>query len=164
MFQKVTTFEVPGVFIGCYAVEATLQSNLASFYNQSWVIEFRTAIQFETYSPVSVKTTALNASLDSQYNLTTPIMNMLQKMMMEKWDTNVNYSAYYEQCHPTECKYTYIVKYDLVYIITTMIGLVGGLTTILQLIIPRAVKLSRRALLALKSRRIRIQVNPTLVS
>jgi hypothetical protein len=125
-------------------VEATLQSNLASIYNQSWIDDFRTKIQFDFYNPIYVRTTALNSSLPSQYNITTPINTMVQKMMAEHRYTDVNYSAYYEQWNPMECKYTYVIKYDLVYIVTTIIGLIGGLVTVLQLVVPRAVKLLRQ--------------------
>ena len=138
------TYLIPGFFIGCYIIEATLQSNLASFYNQTWIDEFREKINFDYISPFPFYTTALNASRNSQYNVTTSINNMMKKMMTESWYTHINYSAYFEQCHPIECKYTYVIKYDLVYIISTIIGLIGGLDTIFRFVIPRAVKLIRR--------------------
>ena len=46
----------------------------------------------------SFTTTALDIDLPSQYNITTPISVIVENMMTESWDTNVNYSAYYEQC------------------------------------------------------------------
>jgi hypothetical protein len=154
-------YSIPGFFVGCYVVEATLQSNLASLYNQSWIDDFRTKIQFDFYNPIYVRTTALNSSLNSQYNMTTPINIMVQKMMTEPWYTNVNYSAYYEQCNPIECKYTYMIKYDLVYIFTTIIGLIGGLITIFQLVIPRAVKLIRQCWFN-RRRHPRVQIFPAI--
>jgi hypothetical protein len=141
---KTLLYTLPGFLIGCYMVEATLKSNLSPLYNQSWIDDFRARIQFDDYNSVPVNTTALNSSLNSQYNMTTPINVMMENMMTEPWYTYVNYSAYYEQCHPTECKYTYVVKFDIVYIVTTIIALIGGLVTILQLVIPRAVKLIRQ--------------------
>jgi hypothetical protein len=118
--------------------------NSRILYNQTWIDEFLTVVQFDIYAPVPFNTTALNSSLDSQYNITTPINIMMQNMMTEPWSTYVNYSAYYEQCHPIECKYTYIVKHDIVYMITIIIGMIGGLVTILQFAIPYAVKLIRK--------------------
>ncbi|CAF3892210.1 unnamed protein product [Rotaria sordida] len=135
---------IPGFFIGCYIVEATLKSNLASLYNQTWIDEFRARILYDYFNSIPFITKALNASYNSQFNLTTPIYIILQKMMIESWHTQINYSAYYEQCHPIECQYSYIVKSDVLYMVTTIIGLIGGLVTILQLVIPRAVKLIRR--------------------
>ncbi len=72
----------------------------------------------------------------------------MQNMMTELWFKYINYSAYYEQCQPVECTYTYIVKYDAIYIITIITGLIDGLATIYQLVIPRAIRLIRRCCLA----------------
>jgi hypothetical protein len=125
-------------------VEATLKSNIAALYNQSWLDDFLVEIGFYNYTSLSFHTTALNASLVSQYNTTTPIITIMQKLMTEPWHTNVNYSAYYEQCQPTACKYTYVVDHNTIYIVTTIIGLIGGLVTISQFFIPRVVELLRK--------------------
>jgi hypothetical protein len=91
-------YAIPGIFIGCYMVEAALQSNLVFLYNQSQINEFREIIKFNYYSPVPFNTTALNASRNRQYNQTTLISIMMQNMMTELWFKYINYSAYYEQC------------------------------------------------------------------
>jgi hypothetical protein len=141
---KILYYSIPSFFIGCYMVEATLKSNLAALYNQSWLDDFLKTIAFYNFTSDTFNVTALNASLHSQYNTTTPINTIMQNLMIESWNTDVNYSAYYEQCHPNECKYTYIVNHDVIYIVTTIIGLIGGLVTIFQLVIPRAVKLIQK--------------------
>jgi hypothetical protein len=108
------------------------------------VDDFRLHLQSYYFNPIPFNATALNASLDSRYNMTTPISDMMQNMMTESWIRYANYSAYYDQCHPIECKYTYIMKYDVIYIITTIIGLIGGLVTVFQFVIPPVVKFIRR--------------------
>ncbi|CAF1096560.1 unnamed protein product [Adineta ricciae] len=135
---------IPGFVVGCSMIEATLQSNLISLYNQTWIDEFREKIEFDNKNPIPFYTRALNASRNSQYNITTSINDMMIKMMTESWYTHVNYSTYFEQCHPIECKYTYVIKYDFVYIISTIIGLIGGLDIIFRFGIPRTIKLIRR--------------------
>ena len=145
--NEMLLYSIPGIYIGCYMVEATLKSNLAFLYNQSQIDEFRQLIQFNEYSPIEFNTTALNESVSSLYNLTTPIYVMMQKMMTESWYKYINYTAYYEQCHPDQCKYTYNVKFDTIYIITTITGLIGGLVTVYQLIIPYAIKFIRQYVL-----------------
>ncbi|CAF1247447.1 unnamed protein product [Didymodactylos carnosus] len=47
-------------------------------------------------------------------------------------------------CAPQECTYTYSGHNNVVYIVTTIIGLVGGLTKVLQVIIPPIVKFVRK--------------------
>ena len=152
-------YPTPGFFVGCQMVEATLKSNLAILYNQSWINEFRSQILFDYYNPFPFETTALNVSIDSQYNLTTSIQVMVDNLMVEDWYPSVNYSAYYKACSPIECKYSYVVKYDIIYIITTIIGLIGGLVTVFQIVVPRAVRLIRRCWLK-RHRRTMIQVIP----
>ncbi|CAF1255155.1 unnamed protein product, partial [Adineta steineri] len=49
--------------------------------------------------------------------------------------------GYYNECQPSKCSYSYETKNSAIYIITTVIGLVGGLITVLKLIVPRAVRL-----------------------
>ncbi|UJR09754.1 hypothetical protein I4U23_013981 [Adineta vaga] len=117
-------FSIPGFYLGCYIVEGTLKSNLASLYNQTWINQFSSFISF------NATTNVLDASWASQYNQTTPIETLMKKLMPEPYYTFINYSSYFEQCHSVECRYTYTKKYDLIYIITTLIGIVGGLITI----------------------------------
>ncbi|CAF4581566.1 unnamed protein product, partial [Rotaria sp. Silwood2] len=54
-------YEIPGIYVGCYMVEATLKSSLAFLYNQSEIDKFREIIQFDLYSHIQWPTTALNA-------------------------------------------------------------------------------------------------------
>ena len=164
VFYKVSNdkmpYVIPGFFVGCQVVEATLKSNLHILYNQSWIGEYRAKIGFDNVNPDPFSTVALDSSLRSRYNMTTPIRMMVEKMMIEDWHSFINYSAYYDQCHPVECKYTYVVKYDIIYTITTIIGLIGGLLTIFQFLIPLLVKLIRRYSFK-RRRQIRIQLVST---
>ncbi|CAF1580352.1 unnamed protein product, partial [Didymodactylos carnosus] len=47
-------------------------------------------------------------------------------------------------CAPQECTYTYSGHNNVVYIVTTVIGLIGGLTKVLQVIIPPIVEFVRK--------------------
>ena len=144
--QTTPVFKVQGFMVGCYIVEATLQSTLQLLYSQTSIDDLLRQVQFDHDASVLINTTALNASLLSQYNSTTPVSVIVQKLMTESWFKDVNYSAYYGTCHPIECKYTYTNKYDVLYIVTTIIGLIGGLTTILQTIVPKVIKLRENCL------------------
>ncbi|CAF1102361.1 unnamed protein product [Didymodactylos carnosus] len=64
--------------------------------------------------------------------------------MVEEWNSNASFSSYYKQCAPQECTYTYSGHNNVVYIVTTIIGLVGGLTKVLQVIIPPTVEFVRK--------------------
>jgi hypothetical protein len=54
------------------------------------------------------------------------------------------YESYYNECQPTQCTYRIETRNDLIYIVTTLFGIVGGLITVLKLVVPRLVKLVRK--------------------
>ena len=132
-------YPTPQLYYGCSIIDALLQSNLAFLYDQYWIHEVRQLVEFDWTDELNLTTSALNASLPSRYNPNTSLSGIVENMMTEEWSTYVNYSAYYEQCRPIVCRYTYEEKYDAIYIITTVIGLIGGVVTILQLGVPTLV-------------------------
>jgi hypothetical protein len=64
--------------------------------------------------------------------------------MIEKWNAPSIFERYYNECQPTNCTYSFEKRNDLIYIATTLFGIAGGLTTVLELVIPRLVKLIRK--------------------
>lgn len=118
---------VPGMYIGCYLIEATLQSTLECLYNKTcldMITSHVTSSHAINWMPLT--------SMRSQYSVNTTIQIMLDQLMVEKWNWSINYNSYYAQCQPYECMYTYESKNDAIYIVTTVLGLVGGLTTALS--------------------------------
>jgi hypothetical protein len=83
---------------------------------------------------------ALNSSLPTNYSVTSTIQQLLDGLMVENWNVSLTYESYYNACQPIECIYTYETRNGVVYIITTIIGLVGGLITVLKVLVPALVK------------------------
>jgi hypothetical protein len=133
-------FTVPGFYTGCYAVEALLQSTLQCFYNQTCIDQLLLYLG----SPSSMNITALQSSMPSRYFENSTIQDLLDQLMVEQWNSSSIYDNYYDECQPAQCIYTYQTRNDLIYIITTLIGLVGGLITVLKLVVPRVVTFVRR--------------------
>ena len=59
-------------------------------------------------------------------------------------DSSIMYNRYYNECQPIQCTYSYKTRNDLILIITALVGLVGGLTTSLKIVVPRLVKMIRK--------------------
>ncbi|CAF1562192.1 unnamed protein product [Adineta steineri] len=137
---NVTLFDVPGLYIGCYVIEALLQSTLQCFYDQNCIDELQ--VYLTTASPMNA--TALDPSLSSQYSENSTIENLLNSLMIEEWNSTQIYDRYYDECQPIECTYTIKTRNSIIYIITTMFGIVGGLITVLKLVVPRVVKFIRK--------------------
>ena len=135
-----TFFDVPGLFTGCYVIEALLQSNLQCFYEQTCIDKLQTYLS----NASAVNATALGSSLLRQYFPNTTIENILYQLMIEEWNSTRLYHQYYNECQPKQCSYTIERRKSIVYIISKMFGIVGGLITILRCIIPRLVKFVRK--------------------
>ena len=133
-------FVVLGFFTGCLLVEAMRQSNLQCLYNQTCL----NLIKNYTRPSVPYNTIALSISVPSRYNISTNISQMLANLMVESWIENISYSAYYHQCRPVQCTYKTVGRNNAIYIITTLIGLFGGLYKALYFLTPIAVKIVRR--------------------
>ncbi|CAF3998401.1 unnamed protein product [Adineta steineri] len=131
-------YSLPGMYAGCFVVEALLQSNLICLYNQSCIDDLRYALNA---SATNLTTTALDLTLPTQYQLNTSINDILSKLMVEQWINTTSHRDYYNQCNPIQCQYSYVGKNDFITVITTIIGLVGGLNTILRFVTPRLIKI-----------------------
>jgi hypothetical protein len=134
-------FTIPGLFKGCYLVEAVRQSSLECFYQASCIAMIELFLQ----PPISLNKTIspLDSSIESRFNVSSTIDQLISKVMAEKWNKNISHAQYFTQCKVLSCTYSFISKFNIAYIITTLIALVGGLTKVLRLIIPRVVKFIR---------------------
>ncbi|CAF3741606.1 unnamed protein product [Adineta steineri] len=133
-------FVVPGLFDGCYIVKALLQSTLECFYSQTCIIQLQSHYNYN--STMNIK--SLNASSKTKYSVHSTVQHLLNQLMIEEWNANDKYENYYNKCQPIECSYSYETRNGIVYIITALLGLVGGLITVLKIVVPNLVKFIRR--------------------
>ncbi|UJR24147.1 hypothetical protein I4U23_027113 [Adineta vaga] len=124
---------IDGWKAGCWPLESLLFSTLESFYNETI---FNTIV-YNINSSVSINYfRTLNISIRSNFNRNTTIQNLVDQFFIENWLKTLNYSSYFSQCQPQFCQYTINHRAELIYIITSLLGLYGGLSTVLHLIIP----------------------------
>jgi hypothetical protein len=90
---------------------------------------------------LQVHAVALDSSLRSNYSESSTIQELVNNLMVEEWNTSLMYQHYYDECQPRQCTYTIKTKNELIYIATTLFGIAGGLTTVLELVVPRLVQL-----------------------
>jgi hypothetical protein len=110
-------------------VEALLQSDLRCFYDDLCLQQLMDSLQ------LSSNTTSLSNST-SIYQVTTILQEILSNLMIEQWNTQTSYEDYFNQCQPNECLATYVHRGNIPYIITTMTGLIGGLTKVYKFVVP----------------------------
>ncbi|CAF0788979.1 unnamed protein product [Adineta steineri] len=138
LLNDTSLFSLSGFYTGCYIIESLLQSNLKCFYNQTCINKLQSYFQTSSFMNV----TALNISLSAQFFENSTIADVLDQLMVEEWINSSIYDNYYSECQPSGCSYTVTTKNNAIYIITTLIGLVGGLITVLKFVVPNLVKLS----------------------
>jgi hypothetical protein len=120
-----------GFVIGCTAVESVLQSTLECLFDWSCLENIRTYIPSSNISGIY----PLNTS-QTKFAPNTSIQTIIDALFIEKWSTEYSFSNYFEQCAPVFCTYTLEELNNVLYVITKLLGLYGGLTAALRLCIP----------------------------
>ena len=130
---------MPGFYQGCFIVAGLRNSHLECLYNATCLEELDLYLE----SAVPLNVTPLDASLLIHFSVDTTMGSIIEELMVDEWQGSDNFARYYNACRPNECTYTIIGRDSAVGIATTVIGLIGGLITILKLTIPRLVRFVR---------------------
>jgi hypothetical protein len=136
-----------GWYVACWPVESLLLSTLEIFYNETTLKNIITNVNASI--PLDCFT-VLNASVGSRFSRSSSLNILADELFIENWTKILNYTSYFEQCQPQSCLYDINERAQILYIITSLLGLYGGLTVVLGLIIPYVVtfvfnRLERRA-------------------
>ncbi|CAF1641592.1 unnamed protein product, partial [Adineta ricciae] len=124
---------IDGWKVGCWPLESLLSSTLQSFYNQ---IMFNTIVYNFNSSILINHFQALNVSIKSHFSPNDTIEFLVKQLFIEDWSKSFKYSSYFSQCRPKLCEYVINNRPKLIYIITSLLGFYGGLSTVLHFIIP----------------------------
>lgn len=112
---------LPGLYRGCLSTSAMLRSTLECFYNSSCIKQLQS--YFNTTSTTQFSASHLSSS--SRYATNSTVQEIVDQLMVEGWNWSATYEAYYQQCQPSRCTYALITRNDVLYIVTTLFGLVG---------------------------------------
>ncbi|UJR18254.1 hypothetical protein I4U23_005157 [Adineta vaga] len=135
---------VPGFLVGCHPLESLLQSTLECLYNETCINRLINTNKSSnrTIRPLNSKLSSPNVTVQSLVNV----------LMVAKWKSDITYEPYYSTCAPLSCTYVVNQQTNLIYIITSVIGLYGGLSVVLQLIAPVLVKIARYLIMCRRQR------------
>ena len=133
------TYNISGMFQAWFPLQSLLVSTLECFYNDTCLSQIIKYIN-TTVSPINF-TTLKSPSLslnNSQYD---KIELLANNLFIQSWINESSFESYFNHCYPLTCQYTYESRLNFIYIVTTIIGLIGGVNVFLRLILPHAVKL-----------------------
>ena len=125
--------EVAGFVVGCLPLETFLQSTFECLYNQSCVELMSTSIN-------ALNVPRALVANRSRFTPSLPANRLVEEMFIESWSLNISYANFFRQCAPVACSYKLIERYNILYVVTTIVGLYGGLTVLLKLVVPLGVR------------------------
>ncbi|CAF0949105.1 unnamed protein product [Adineta steineri] len=136
--QKTENFS--GLVIGCLPVYGLRLSTLECFYNSTCLQRLATFLNSsDDPSPLnsSYVLPPLNISLYSRFTpiSSTTIGTLIDELFIETWYNTSNYSSYFSSCAPLTCHYSYEKRNSVLYMITTYLGLFGGLAVGLKYVV-----------------------------
>ena len=130
---------IPGLNSGCFPLNSLFLSTLECFYDQSCIqmlLDWRLFEVEHIYYPINLTLTALNQSIPSQYFPRTSIYTIVAHMFIEEWNVTGYPNRHYQLCQPQYCSYTWSGRFDLISIVTYVLGLLGGLSVMLKILTP----------------------------
>ena len=133
---------MPGFYRGCLILEIVRRSDLRCFFNQTCLDDFQAHLEIDQFLAL----TQLDPSNLLEFDADTTLGVIFDAMMVDQWNRDIDHASYFDLCHPKECLYTVASRNSWVIIVTSLLGLVGGLATALKLIVPRVVWLIRSSL------------------
>lgn len=128
-------YNMSNMFVGCFPILSVLQSSLECMFDQICFDLLLTQMKKLLTSARQLNISILQSN-STRFSPKTLIGDMVNEMMIETWNENINYSKYYIQCAPKHCSYFDTSRNEAIYVFTTMIGLFGGLSVALTIIVP----------------------------
>ncbi|CAF4305567.1 unnamed protein product [Rotaria socialis] len=133
--------KIDGISSVCNVVDITLDMSLTCWYEASCFEPFRLVL-FSQFVRGPINILLLDPTQPIRFwPQSQSLRRVYNNMMIEIFNSSVSYEAFYETCHPLYCTFTYTEHAHIIVIITTLIGLFGGLNVILRLLSRFLVKL-----------------------
>ena len=144
-------FDTYGIRVGCSIVDGVLQSSLSCWYNLTCMDRIREVFS-QVVFPITQNVTMLDSTVASKFPPTVPIQLIYDQVMVERWHHTASFENFFRECNPPYCLYSYSERSSLLYTVTVILGLVGGLNVILRLICPMIVRIFLTCITRINSR------------
>ena len=145
---------IDGLVRGCNLVDALLASSLVCFYSLECFSSLidkmpygggQVYYKYLDYFAPNYLHRLLNET-GSKYRSNETLLTIVNELFIDKWLTNVSFDFYYSSCALKQCSYTFIKRFDLIYMLTIFISTFGGLAKIWYFIIPYLTQTGKKLL------------------
>jgi hypothetical protein len=135
----------PGIIKGCVNLDDIFLSDLRCFFDQTCLDTLLSLFNYDLPSrpalPEATRTMrALSTEIPSRFSPIDMFRTICEALMIEEWIIQRDFDRYYAECAPASCSYSYSQRLDIVYMVTTIVALFGGLVVMLPLLVPIGVK------------------------
>ena len=117
---------VPGMIADCLIVDSVLASTLECYYNRMCV----SLLHRENITNV----VPLSITLNKHFLSNSSIETLVNELMIDNLSIEISFDLFYSECNPSYCSYTYSHRFDVLFVITSVVGTVGGLSSLLSLV------------------------------
>ncbi|CAF1638048.1 unnamed protein product, partial [Adineta ricciae] len=138
--------ELPGATLGCYFIDSTLFSTLECFYLRSPCFKFIKQVLSSEYAssilkPWSDVRPLIYDAKFSRFPPNTPISFLVEKAMIESWNSSIIYEQYFDACAPKYCTYSIeILAKTFTEVLIIAVSMLSGISVILRYITSYLVK------------------------
>ena len=148
---------IPGVVRSCVDLESILKSDFSCFFNQTClnILLSMYNVDMPTRLPLPDATIAipvLNSSAPSRFLPNDTMGTIFDQLMVETWDIQSYFEGYYNICAPAICTYSFSQRLDIFYVISTIVGLIGGLLVTFRLLVPIFARLVQWSIVSWRKR------------
>lgn len=153
---------VPGLTSTCTHYGSMLAGDLRCFYNRTCFDKILSLYNVDMPHRISLPSLTrsipiLDASAPSRFSPTDNLGTLFEQLMVEEWNIQGDFNGYYEACAPTSCTYVTIQRLSIIDLVTTIVGLIGGLSISLRLLIELTTRIISAAILYWQSRGISVE-------
>ena len=117
---------IPGLVADCFVMDATLASTLECYYDQSCLSLL--------HSSLSNIVHPLSDTLNKHFTRNSTVQALLNRIMIDEITSDVRFDSFYSQCSPAYCFYSYVHRFDVLFVVTTIIGIFGGVSFVLRIV------------------------------
>ncbi|CAF1360546.1 unnamed protein product [Rotaria sordida] len=127
IFDYVELFRIPNFFTGCFLVESLLESTLECFYDHQ-CMETIESYRSNTKANFSLLNTSCNSPNET-------VRSIINRLMIDAWQSNISFSAYYKICAPLSYTYEDTRQHGIFYLISSILGIFAGLVFGIEILI-----------------------------
>ena len=139
LIQSYITLVFKNWFAGCSAVESLLQSSFRDSFLDNQTALNVISSYFNWSSSLAIPA-ALNLNESNKTNGSRETFeDLLEILFLENTVVERSYSLYFEQCQALSCFYSITQHANALYIITSLLALYGGLSTVLRFLVPELI-------------------------